>query len=202
MADGIGISPILSMAQQLKNQGKPYRLVYCGRQRDTLAYVDEITAITQTPELYISAEGRRANLQELVNKQPQGTHIYACGPEKMLDELEVLAATYQLDLTFELFSSSSGILNPELEQPFEVELVDTGKTYHVPRDKTLLQVLLEHDIDIPNDCEEGLCGSCEVVVEYGEIEHRDKVLTAAERAANTRMISCCSRAKGTIKIKL
>jgi len=202
MAGGIGISPILSMAQQLKNQGKPYRLVYCGRQRDTLAYVDEITAITQTPELYISAEGRRANLQELVSKQPQGTHIYACGPEKMLDELEVLAATYQLDLTFELFSSSSGILNPELEQPFEVELVDTGKTYHVPRDKTLLQVLLEHDIDIPNDCEEGLCGSCEVVVEYGEIEHRDKVLTAAERAANTRMISCCSRAKGTIKIKL
>lgn len=202
MAGGIGISPILSMAQQLKNKGKPYRFVYCGRHRETLAYVDEITMITQTPELYISSEGRRANLQELLRKQPRGTHIYACGPEKMLDELEVLAATYQLDLTFELFSSTSGILNPELEQSFEVELIDTGKTYHVPRDKTLLQVLLEHDIDIPNDCEEGLCGSCEVVVEYGEIEHRDKVLTAAERAANTRMISCCSRAKGTIKIKL
>lgn len=202
IAGGIGISPILSMAAQLKRTAKPYAFVYCGRHREALAYLDEIENYATESHIHISSEGGRVDLDALLKAQPQGTHVYACGPEQMLDELEALAATYQLNLTFELFSSASGILNPDLEQPFEVELVDTGKTYHIPRDKTLLQVLLENDIDVPNDCEEGLCGSCEVVVEYGDIEHRDKVLTAAERAANTRMITCCSRAKGTIKIKL
>lgn len=202
IAGGIGISPILSMAQQLKQKNKPYSFVYCGRYREALAYLDEVAEHANEVDIFISSEGRRADLEQLLRAQPKGTRIYACGPEAMLDELERLAGEYQLELTFELFSSSSGILNPELETPFSVELVDTGKTYEVPRDKTLLEVLLENDIDVPNDCEEGLCGSCEVVVECGEIEHRDKVLTAAERAANARMITCCSRAKGTIKIKL
>lgn len=202
LAGGIGISPILSMAQKLKAAAKPYTLMYCGRERAALAYLDDIGQFCTDASVFISAEGNRASLPELIRAQPPGTHIYACGPESMLDELEELAATYQLQLSFELFRSVSSILNPELEQPFAVELVDTGKTYDVPRDKTLLQVLLENDIDVPNDCEEGLCGSCEVVVEKGAIDHRDKVLSAAERAANTRMISCCSRATGTIRIKL
>lgn len=202
IAGGIGISPILSMAEQLKKANKKFSLVYCGKDREALAYIEKLTHYATNIELFISSEGRRADLEELLIKQQPGTRIYACGPERMLDELEELAAVYQLDLTFELFSSTSSILNPEQEIAFDVELVDTGKTYHVPRDKTLLQVLLENGIDVPNDCEEGLCGSCEVVVEYGEIEHRDKVLTALERIKNTRMITCCSRAKGKIKIKL
>lgn len=202
IAGGIGISPILSMTTKLKQAGKPYTLVYCGRSRSELAYLQNIDSYAKQVEVFISSEGTRADLDALLNKQARGTHIYACGPERMLDDLEKFANEYQLNLTFELFSSASSILNPELENPFDVVLTDTGKTYHVPRDKTLLEVLLADGIDVPNDCEEGLCGSCEVVVEEGEIDHRDKVLSASERAGNKRMMTCCSRAKGTIKIKL
>lgn len=202
IAGGIGVTPIFSMANALNKAGKPYSLVYCGRNRNELAYLEQIQADTTNLQVCISSEGSRADLDALVKNQKQNTHIYACGSERMLNELDLLANEYGLPLTFELFSSISSVLNPELEVPFDVELTNTGKTYHVPPDKTLLEVLLENDVDVPNDCEEGLCGSCEVVVEAGEIEHRDKVLSTSERAASKRMITCCSRAKGKIRIAL
>lgn len=202
IAGGIGISPIFSMAGELNKAGKPYTLVYCGRNRNELAYLEQIQASTAALQVCISSEGSRANLEALLESQKPDTEIYACGPERMLDELDLLANKYSLNLTFELFSSVSSVLNPELETPFDVELTTTGKTYHVPRNKTLLEVLLENDVDVPSDCQEGLCGSCEVVVEAGEIEHRDKVLSATEKTANKLMITCCSRAKGKIRIAL
>lgn len=202
IAGGIGVTPILSMANALNKAGKPYSLVYCGRNRNELAYLEQIQADTANLQVCISSEGSRANLDALLKSQKPNTHVYACGPERMLNELDLLANKYGLPLTFELFSSVSSVLNPELETPFEVELTTTGKTYHVPRNKTLLEVLRENDVDVPNDCEEGLCGSCEVVVEAGEIEHRDKVLSTSEKAASKLMITCCSRAKGKIRIAL
>lgn len=202
IAGGIGITPILSMAHTLAREGKPYSLVYCGRQRNTMAYLEDVQNLGDSAHVYITGESGRPDFEHLFRHLPRGTHIYACGPEPMLDALETLARRHQLALFVELFSSSSGVLHPEHEQAFEVELIDTGKTYRVPPDKTLLHVLQEHGVDVPNDCEEGLCGSCEVVVLAGNVDHRDKVLTPAERAANTRMMTCCSRARGPLKIKL
>jgi len=59
-----------------------------------------------------------------------------------------------------------------------------------------LDALRGANIDVQSDCREGLCGSCEVPVLEGEIDHRDRVLTRSERAACTKMMSCCSRARG------
>jgi ferredoxin len=121
----------------------------------------------------------------------------------MINEIQMLAERYDLAFSSELFTSESKTLDPEKENAFEVELMDTGKTYSVPRDKTLLEVLLNNDIDVPNDCAEGLCGSCEVlVVEGDEIDHRDHVLSAKEKQSNQKMMTCCSRASGKITIKL
>lgn len=202
IAGGIGISPIFSMANALNKAKKSYSFVYCGQNKNNMAYLTELYSSSSNLQVCISSEGSRANLDTLLKSQKPDTHIYACGPERMLDELDFLANKYGLNLTFELFSSVSSILNPELENSFEVELTNTGKTYHIPRNKTVLEVLLENDVDVPNDCEEGLCGSCEVVVEAGDIDHRDKVLSASERANNKLMITCCSRAKGKIRITL
>ena len=202
VAGGIGITPIISMAALLQKLGKQYSVIYCGRNREELAYIEKLSLFADNVEITISSEGNRADLNAILRKQLPSTQIYACGPERLLDALDVLASKYQLSLKFELFSSKSSLLNPEFEEPFEAELIDTGKTYFIPKDKTLLEVLLANDIDVPNDCEEGLCGSCEVVVEKGEIIHRDKVLSTKERVDSKTMMSCCSRAKGKIKIKL
>ena len=65
---------------------------------------------------------------------------------------------------------------------FEVELADSGLVLPVRADQTLLAALRAANIDVRSDCEEGLCGSCEVAVLAGRIDHRDLVLTPAERA--------------------
>ncbi len=202
IAGGIGITPILSMAAFLKENNKEFSLIYCGKKREELAYLEKLNLYSDNFEVYISSEGSRADFNNIINSQREGTLIYACGPERLLNDVSALAENKNLELKFELFGTTNSLLNPENEETFECMLGDTGKTYLVPKDKTVLDVLLENNIDIPHDCLEGLCGSCEVVVEEGEIDHRDKVLSTKERMMNKKMMTCCSRAKGSIKIKL
>lgn len=202
IAGGIGITPILSMADHLKEKNASYQVVYCGRKRKELAYIDRLDLHADNLSIFISSEGERANLDLILSHQPKDAQIYACGPERMIDALTNLAEKYELSLKSEPFNSVSSMLDPENETPFEVELINTGKVYAIPKDKTILDVLLENDIDVAYDCSEGICGSCEVIVESGEVEHRDKVLTKKEKEESKRMMSCCSRGKGRLVIKL
>ena len=96
----------------------------------------------------------------------------------------------------EHFESTLGTLDPTKEHAFEVELKDSGLTVPVRADQTLLAALRAANIDVQSDCEEGLCGSCEVRVISGAIDHRDMVLTRSEREAGQGMMGCCSRACG------
>jgi len=121
----------------------------------------------------------------------------------MLDALAQATAAWPEDaLRVEHFVSTVGSLDPAKEQAFEVELKDSGFTIPVRADQTLLAALRAANVDIQSDCEEGLCGSCEVSVISGQVDHRDVVLTRAEREANRQMMSCCSRACGGQKLVL
>ena len=110
---------------------------------------------------------------------------------------ECCAAWPQDTLRVEHFESTLGRLDPTKEQAFEVELKDSGIVVPVRADQTVLQALRAANVDIQSDCEEGLCGSCEVRVLQGQVDHRDLVLTHAERAAHVKMMTCCSRAAGS-----
>ncbi len=122
----------------------------------------------------------------------------------MLDALAACCANWPEDaLRVEHFTSTLGALDPSKEQAFEAELKDSGIVVTVRADQTLLAALRAANIDVQSDCEEGLCGSCEVRVLAGDIDHRDVVLTRAEREANGKMMSCCSRARcGRIVLEL
>lgn len=100
-------------------------------------------------------------------------------------------------LKVEHFESNLDALDPVNEHAFEVELKDSGLVVVVPADQTLLEALRKANVDVQSVCEEGLFGACEVRVLAGEVDHRDVVLTKGERQSNTRMMTCCSRAKGT-----
>ena len=106
-----------------------------------------------------------------------------------------MSARHDLALTIEHFTPRPA-LDPAQERAFALELADTGITLTVPADKTILQVLREAGIDVGSDCEEGLCGSCEMPLLAGEPDHRDRVLSRAEREGRQRIITCCSRAQG------
>ncbi|MEV0186522.1 cytochrome P450/oxidoreductase [Streptomyces sp. NPDC050625] len=198
IAGGIGITPIRAMAHDAARRGADYELHYLGRNRSSMAFLEELKDFHGDHlRLWISDEGTRADLRTLLSHVQEGTQFYCCGPQRMLDELTGLAAGLPADsVHIEHFVSTLGELDPTAEHAFDVELRSSGLTIRVNADQTVLESLRAANIDIPSDCEEGLCGTCQVGVVEGEIDHRDVVLTRSERAAGTTMMTCCSRACG------
>ncbi|WP_282158197.1 cytochrome P450/oxidoreductase [Shimia thalassica] len=197
IAGGIGITPILAMADRLKALGKPYELHYCGATRDRMAWLSRIEADHgDALTLHIGDAGQRLDLAS-VGQSLAGRQLWCCGPERMLAEIERLSADWpEGTVHVEHFSGGASVLDPEKEHAFEVELRDSGLTLSVARDQTVLEALSAAGVDVPCDCNEGLCGTCEVSVVSGDIDHRDKVLSATEQQKKDRMMACCSRAKG------
>ncbi|MDN5717805.1 MAG: PDR/VanB family oxidoreductase, partial [Janibacter sp.] len=203
VAGGIGITPIRAMAAQAAREGTPYEIHYLGRERAGMAFVDELMAEHgDRLVVHCSGEGTRADLRALMSDNAADgragrVHVYACGPQRMIDDLTVDTADWPEDtVVFEHFSSTLGELDPEQEHEFTVHLADSDIDVVVTRDRTLLQTLREAGMTIPSNCQEGLCGTCEVPVLDGAIDHRDVVLSASERREGDRMMSCCSRATG------
>ena len=196
IAGGIGITPIVAMARRARELGIDYALHYSGRRRAGMAFVDELAALHgERLHLHVQEENGRNNLPELLREPAAGMQVYACGPPRMLDALAACCAHWpEGSLRVEHFSTTAGKLDPAREHAFAVELSDSGLVIPVRADQTVLAALRAANIDVRSDCEEGLCGTCEVAVLAGTVDHRDLVLTAAERAAGTRMMACCSRA--------
>jgi cytochrome P450/ferredoxin-NADP reductase len=198
IAGGIGITPILAMADRLKRLGKDYVIHYGGRSFATMAFIARLKRDHgDRLQLFSRAEGRRMQLRDLVGSPGTGQQVYACGPERLLAELEDLARQWpENTLHVEHFSAANLLLDPANEHGFDLELRDSNLTIRVPADCTVLQSLQSAGVDVACDCQEGLCGSCEVEVVDGEIDHRDKVLTETERGRQDKMMACCSRARG------
>ncbi|MCG7323952.1 cytochrome P450/oxidoreductase [Achromobacter sp. ACRQX] len=204
IAGGIGITPISAMARRARVLGLDYELHYSGRSRACMALADELASLHgDRLHLHVKDEGTRADYAALLAEPRAGTQVYACGPQGLLDALAGCCAAWPEDtLRVEHFHSTLGTLDPSKEQAFEVVLKDSGIVLNVPADQTLLTALRGANIDVQSDCEEGLCGSCEVRVLEGDIDHRDVVLTRAEREANNKMMACCSRSCGGKKVVL
>lgn len=198
IAGGIGITPISAMARRARELGVEYTLHYSGRSRAGMALLTELRSLHgDRLHVYVSEEGSRNDFASLLARADDTTQIYACGPQRMLQALKAASAHWPEDaLRVEHFHSNLGTLDPTREQAFDVELKDSGLVIPVRADQTLLSALRAANIDVQSDCEEGLCGSCEVPVLAGEIDHRDLVLTRTERETNQKMMSCCSRARG------
>jgi cytochrome P450/ferredoxin-NADP reductase len=203
IAGGIGITPIIAMADRLKELGKDYTLYYCGRSQATMAFVERLRR-DHGPHLslYPSIEGARLKLDEVLAQAGPKAQIYACGPSRLLDALAGLLQGEPGRLRVERFQAAPAPVDHSDDKTFDVQLADSGLTLSVKPGETLLDALGAVGIDVPSDCGEGLCGTCEVSVLSGDVEHRDVVLTAAERLCGDRMMACCSRGKGKIVLAL
>ena len=198
VAGGIGITPIMTMARAAQRQERDYVLHYSGSTRTSMAFLAPLQELHgDRLHVHISQEGTRNDLPGLINRLKPEDRIYSCGPNRMLDALQTAVDASELPedaLHVEHFSNELPTLDPTKETAFTVELRNSGLTLQVPNDRTLLDILRSKNIDVPSDCEEGLCGACEVHVIEGDIEHRDSILSPAERRENKRMMTCCSRA--------
>jgi cytochrome P450/ferredoxin-NADP reductase len=198
VAGGIGITPMLAMADRLKALGKSYEFHYAGRSRAQMALLDRaLQDHAGQLRCHVKAEGQRMDLPALLSQVTPETRVYACGPARLIEALETLGESWPEGvLHFEHFSAEGNALDPSREHAFVAVLQDSNLEVTVAADQTLIQALQARGIDLPCDCGEGLCGTCEVNIVSGEVDHRDKVLSKAERQANRRMMACCSRAAG------
>ncbi len=197
VAGGIGITPILSMASELKAATRPFKFHYAGRSRSALAFVDPLTAVCgDALTIHCDDEPDTAiNLDALVDALQPGNHVYVCGPRGMIEAVRERAHARGFDkdhVHFELFSKH----DEQVEGgAFEVEISSTGQVFTVPPHRTIIEVLEEAGIDLIYDCQRGDCGICQTAVLDGIPDHRDVILTDDERAENNVMQICVSRAK-------
>jgi ferredoxin-NADP reductase len=183
IAGGIGITPILPMLPAVKS---PWRLFYGGRTRSSMAFADELPPGDVT--LWPQDERGLLDLDAILAGAGPGTAVYACGPESLLDAVEARRP----DVHLERFRANA---EPAAGESFEVELASSGRVLEVTSGNTILQTLRGAGLQVLTSCEEGTCGTCETGVLAGVPDHRDTVLTQAERDAGDIMMICVSRAR-------
>ncbi|ARD70019.1 VanB family Oxidoreductase/oxygenase BbdH (plasmid) [Aminobacter sp. MSH1] len=198
VAGGIGITPILSMARYLSSVGRPFRLQYFTRSVACTAFHDELTGEEFNERVHfqyaLQPDAVKAYLRRLLVGPPHNAHLYVCGPKPFMDTvLDIAGAHWPPDhVHVEYFSADPKATSED--GSFEVELARSGKTIMVSEGQTIVEALESHGISVELSCEQGVCGTCLTGVLEGVPDHRDAVLTDAERAANDRMTVCVSRA--------
>ena len=189
IAGGIGITPLLPMIEAAGASGREWQLHYATRGA-VAPFESRLTG--EGVQRYHPDLGR-LDLATLFGAIEPGTAVYCCGPDRMLDEAVELAERFGIDLHVERFTGVEAVREGDRE--FEVELA-RGDRFSVPADRSILSVLQDRGIQVLTACGEGNCGSCETRVLAGAIEHRDVLLTPAQRDAGDRMMVCVSRARG------
>jgi vanillate O-demethylase ferredoxin subunit len=193
---GIGITPIYCMFNELRRKHRSVELLYCARSREEAAFSDELLAGDGVAFHFDTERGAPPDLRAYLAGKPADAHFYCCGPGPMLHAFESLCEELGLpNVHIERFAADEKV-EPVQRDEYQAELARTKRIITVPAGKSLLDALLEAGVDVDHSCREGVCGACETAVLEGEPEHRDGVLSKAERAANRSMMVCVSGCKG------
>jgi len=190
---GIGITPLIPMATAAKAQGLDYEVHYAGRPGHRAFEAALRAEHGDRLVTHSSMEATRLDLAALVASSRVGTAVYCCGPASLIDDAERRSTMRGLDFHAERFEALE-LSAPVWDDVFEVELAASGVTVSVPQDRSILEVVEEAGVIALSSCSEGTCGTCETVVVEGEIDHRDSILNATQRARNEVMYICVSRA--------
>ena len=200
LAGGIGVTPILCMAERLAVMGAAFEMHYCARSRERMAFHDRIAASRFAPQVQCHFDdGPAAQKFDIVGRlaQPQpGVHLYVCGPKGFMDAVLSTARAQgwpESQLHYEFFSAD--VAPSATDDSFEVQLASSGRIVVVPKDKTVVQALAAAGVEVQTSCEQGVCGTCITRVLSGTPDHKDLYFTPEEHAANDQFTPCCSRAK-------
>jgi vanillate O-demethylase ferredoxin subunit len=206
VAGGIGITPLLCMAEQLARDGADFELHYCVRSTARAAFLERLRQAPFAHRVRVHADdgpaARRLDLLELFDGADSGTHLYLCGPAGFIGMVAEAARAYDLgdeQIHVELFGAPQDTAAPS-GGAFDIRLAGSGRTLTVAPGQSALECLEAHGIQLPVSCRQGVCGSCLTTVLEGEPEHRDFYLTDAERARGDCFLPCCSRANSPLLV--
>ncbi|NUT63237.1 PDR/VanB family oxidoreductase [Herbaspirillum sp. C9C3] len=205
LAGGIGVTPILCMAEALAACGASFEMHYCARSPARQAFRERIAAsgfARRVVHHYDDGDvAQKLDLDALLSQADPATHLYVCGPVGFITHVVETARARgwpEAQVHFEYFGAAP--VQADGNGSFEVRLASSGQVYRIPADRTVIQVLCEHGVDVPVSCEQGICGTCLTRVLEGEPDHRDQYLTDEERAANDQFTPCCSRARSPLLV--
>lgn len=193
IAGGIGITPIMTMVRHAIDSGVPWSLHYGGRSRSTMAHVDEIATWAGNVTFVPEDEAGMMDLESIIGDPVDGTLVYCCGPDGLISAVERVMETWpDTALHVERFAPAADA-DFSRDTAFRVRCEESDVTVRVGRGVSIIEALAAAGIEISSSCGEGTCGTCETEVIEGIPDHRDAVLTKAEREANASMMPCCSR---------
>jgi vanillate O-demethylase ferredoxin subunit len=205
LAGGIGVTPLLCMAQRLAATGADFTLHYCTRSRERTAFHDEIAASPFAANVRFHFDDGPAdqvlNLPAALGAHDADTHLYVCGPAGFITHVTQVAqgmgwAPEQVHV--EYFAAEAQ--DASGDAAFDVKIASSGRVIRVAADQTVVQALAANGIEVLTSCEQGVCGTCITRVLEGQCDHRDLYFTDEEKTANDQFTPCCSRAKSAVLV--
>ena len=200
LAGGIGVTPILCMAERLAVTGGDFHMHYCTRSKERTAFLQHITDAAHADRVAFHFDDgdatQKLNLATTLATPRDGVHLYVCGPKGFMDAVLATARAQgwpEAQLHYEFFAGA--VVASADDASFEVQLASSGKVVRVPLGKTVVKALEEAGVEVQVSCEQGVCGTCLTRVLEGIPDHKDMYLTPEEQAANDQFLPCCSRAK-------
>jgi len=205
LAGGIGVTPLLCMAERLAHIGADFEMHYCARSRARMAFQARIEAAPYAARVRMhfddGAQAQRLDLAAVLAGSRPDRHLYVCGPRGFMDAVLERARGMgwpESHIHFEFFGAER--VAATSGGAFAVKLASSGRTIPVAADRSVVQALAEAGVTVPTSCEQGVCGTCLTRVLAGEPEHRDLYLTPEEQAANDQFLPCCSRSKSPMLV--
>ena len=198
LAGGIGITPFVAMAEELFQEQQAFELHYGVRSRDHAAYADELQGrYGNRVKVYASSEGERIPVEHILTRQPLGTHLYLCGPERLIDHVMTMAREFGWP---EGSLHSERFVAPATGQPYRVRLARSALTIDVGAHQGMLEAIEAAGVDAPYLCRGGACGQCRATVLAcdGRLMHHDHYLSEDEKASGQSVMPCVSRFEGEL----
>lgn len=205
LAGGIGITPLLCMAERLAHTDGAFELHYCTRSRERTAFYQRLVDAEFAAQVHFHFDdgepSQHLDLDTLLGQPDADTRVYVCGPKGFIDAVMTTCKAHGWpsdQVHTEYFSGAE--TDSSQDGSFEVRIASSGESFTVPADKTVHQVLTENGIEVMVSCEQGVCGTCLTRVLEGEPDHRDLYLEDHEHAANDQFTPCCSRSKSKVLV--
>ena len=200
LAGGIGVTPILCMAERLAVTGADFEMHYCTRSKDRTAFFDRIAGSRYASRVQFHFDdgppAQKFDIAARLATPEPGTHLYVCGPKGFMDAVLGTARSRgwpEPQVHYEFFSAE--VAPSASDESFEVQVASSGRIVVVPKDQTVVHALAAAGIEVQTSCEQGVCGTCITRVLEGVPDHKDLYFTPEEHAANDQFTPCCSRSK-------
>ncbi|WP_206951543.1 PDR/VanB family oxidoreductase [Trinickia acidisoli] len=204
LAGGIGVTPLMAMAEALDHAGASFDLHYCTRSTERTAFRDRLAEPRFAGRVHLyfddARDGTKISFDALLAQPRVDTHLYVCGPSGFIEAVTGAAkAAGWIDANVHREYFAAGVAEGD-SSAFQVTLSSTGRVIDVAPDVTVVAALAQAGVELPTSCEQGVCGTCLTRVLSGQPDHRDVYLTDEEKDANDQFLPCCSRSKSPMLV--